>query len=164
MARFARKTETIKTTNRAGGEAFKLSPKEKLVEITTTYFFNEPKFYGSVDNEMNTALNAVLDTDPEFVLKLANYLRNIEYKRTVPVYLLVKASLHPEAKKFIRQYATKIIRRADEIVEVMSCLETLIGYKNKAGQVTIRPIPNSIKKSLVDAFGRFDEYQLSKWG
>ena len=106
------------TTNRAGGKAYKLSDKEVLVQIVTTYLFNEPKYYGSINETLETVIESVAKSDPEFILKLAAFNRNEMYLRTVSIYLLAKASMIPECKPFVRKYAKRIINLRDgQIIE-----------------------------------------------
>jgi len=154
MARFSTKSAgSSKTTNQEGGEAFIMKPIEQLVQIVTTNLMGEPKFYKDVNKQMNKAIDQVAVSDPEFILKLAAYCRNELYLRTVSIYLLVKAANIVTCKPFVRTYAKNIIKRADEIYEVMSCQLDLFG----------KPIPNSLKKSIADVFPTFDEYQFGKY-
>jgi len=121
--------------------------------MSASCLFGEPKFYEDNTPEIIQSARAMLDKDPEFVLKLAVYCRNELYLRSLPTALLAEAANNVKAKQFVRKYAKKIVIRADEITELLS-------YHNETFGTAV---PNSIKKSIADAFGRFDEYQLAKY-
>lgn len=146
------------TINYEGGQAFELTPKNKLVRMTSTYLFKEPKFYGKKDDqlvEINQLVGKIAKKDPQFLLKLAEYLRKEQYLRSISNYLLVAAANQKYLKgtSYIRTYSPQIIKRADELKEVMAMqLENF----NK-------PIPNSLKKGINAAFKNFDEYQFAKY-
>jgi hypothetical protein len=146
------------TTNYEDNEAFELSPKSKLIQITSTCLFKEPKFYGEVEAESKAIMNTarkVAQEDPVFLLKLANYLRNEQYLRTISTYLLVYTANQPELKgrNIVHQYAPKIIQRADEIKEAMAMQLQCFG----------KPIPNSLKKGIAESFKNFDSYNFRKY-
>lgn len=160
-------TGSSKVLNKEGGESFILNATEELVQIVTTNLFQEPKFYGDVQKSMDSAVEAVAKSDPEFILKLAAYCRNELYLRTVSIYLLVKAANMNECKPFVRKYTPKIVTRADELSEAIACHITVFAPEPvKTGQGTKhkdKKIPNSLKKGLADAFKSFDEYQFAKY-
>jgi len=60
-----------------------------------------------------------------------------------------------EPKKDVKQYAPKIIQRADEPAEALAYWTSVFGSKAK--------LPNALKKGLAEALSKFDEYQLAKW-
>lgn len=153
------KNETIakeKTVNFHGEVAYTLKPHQLLVERVLGAFWNEKSFYKSgekASTDIVKDINAVLAIDPKFVLQLAAYARNEIYLRTTPQVLLVHAANHPDAKQYIQEYTPKIVKRADELGEVMAYQLLQFG----------KPIPNSLKKGLAIAFSKFDEYQLNKY-
>lgn len=153
-------THTTKTTNYEGGEAYELSPKAKLLNLTSTCLLNEPKFYGEFgeteENILNTA-KIVSKKDPKFLLQLSAYLRNEMYLRSISTYLLVLAANTLESKKYVKEYTPKIIKRADEINESLAI--HLEYFQNNGGKA----IPNSLKKGIVNSFTNFDEYQFGKY-
>jgi 60 kDa SS-A/Ro ribonucleoprotein len=155
--KFVKSTDgSSKTTNYMGETAYNFRPKETLLNITTTCMFGEPKYYEGADkvsNKIFEACDAV--NDPEFILKLAVYLRNEMYLRTTSLALLTKVANMPSAKGtgLIKKYAPSIIKRADEPAEVIAAQLAL--FK--------KPIPNSLKKGIASSLNNFDEYQLTKW-
>jgi len=147
-----------KIVNYEGATAYKTDPKTELVSRILCTLVGEDKFYVSgekSDEELVNLLKETANKDPEFCLKLAAYARNEMYLRSIPQLILVELANHKKLKGsgLIPKYAPYIIQRADEITEV-------IAYQlNKFG----KPIPNSLKKAVADAFNRFDAYQLAKY-
>lgn len=145
-----------KTVNYHGEEAFTLKPHARLVERVLGSFWNENAFYASgkkISSDIVKDINEVLAIDPKFVLQLAAFARNEIYLRTSPQVLLVHAANFGGAKQYIQEYTPKIVKRADELGEVMAYQLQQFG----------KPIPNSLKKGLAIAFTGFDEYQLNKY-
>lgn len=148
--------------NRAGGVAYTLSPIEQLVQLVSTSLFREPKYYGDVQKEMDTAIEKVAEENPQFILKLASYCRNELYLRTVSIYLLVKASTIVKCKPYVKAYTPKIIRRVDEINEALSCYIKLF-CKEEDKKHKNKKIPNSLKKGIKSVFPNFNEYNFAKY-
>jgi len=144
-----------KTTNYEGAEAFELSPKAKLLNLTSTCMFGEPKFYGNkgeIETEILKLCDSISKKEPKYLLQLAAYLRNELYMRSISTAILVKAA-NNGAREHVRAYAPKIIKRADELTEAIACQLNMFG----------KPIPNSLKKGIADSFKNFDEYQFAKY-
>lgn len=144
------------TLNEEGEVAWKLSAKESLIERVLGAFWSEDTFYKSGDkvaNDIVKDIRSVAKADPKFVLQLAAYARNEIYLRTTPQVLLVEAANIEECKPFVKEYTPKIVKRADELADVIAYQ---LGVHGK-------PIPNSLKKGLAAAFANFDEYQLNKY-
>ena len=168
--------EPTATSNYEGGLAFSLSDKAELFTRVATSLVGEPKFYCSgeeADDSMIKAIQRVLVADPEFVLKLAAYCRNELYLRTVPLVMLTEFAngmvprsdadstlVHPsELVPNSRRYVSKIVRRADEIPELLAIqLDRNTRYPRKHSK-----IPMLIKNGLRDAFNSFTEYQFQKY-
>jgi len=158
--KFNKKTKgQSKMVNYEGATSYKVDPKSELVTRVLCTLVGESKFYVSgeqSDEELVDLLRKVAEKNFEFCLQLAAYARCEMHLRSVPQLILVEMANHP--KRFsepglIRKYAPYIIQRADEITE---CLTYHLDKFKK-------PIPNSLKKALADAFNRFDAYQLSKY-
>ena len=169
MAKFQREFRNTKeeqkyTQNYEGEKVYRLTPEVELYERVLTNLVGEEKYYtsGSEDLEnLRRIIQEVLETDPKFVLQLANYARNYMNLRSVPILLLVEASLHDGAKPFVREYTPKIVKRADELVEVISLFNLLVG--NIGDESLKGSLPAALKKGLADTFENFDEYQLNKY-
>lgn len=169
MAKFQREFRNTKeeqkyTQNYEGEKVYRLTPEVELYERVLTNLVGEEKYYtsGSEDLEnLRRIIQEVLETDPKFVLQLANYARNYMNLRSVPILLLVEASLHDGAKPYVREYVPKIVKRADELVEVISLFNLLVG--NIGDESPKGSLPAALKKGLADTFENFDEYQLNKY-
>ena len=104
---------------------------------------------------MESAIDEALDKDVEATLKEAVRLRDEEHIRLTPQIILVRAANHAKSKGtgLIRQYASKIIQRADEP-------STCLAYQLSAFG---KPIPNSLKRAVADRLSSFSDYQLAKY-
>lgn len=150
------KIDAESTVNYEGEVAYILPAKARLISRVLGAFWNEDTFYVSGKKLAQDTIDDVVEVakvDPKFPLQLAAYARNEIYLRTTPQVILVVSANIPACKPFIREYAPKIIKRADELSEVMAFQLAQYG----------KPIPNSLKKGVADAFHKFDEYQLNKY-
>lgn len=169
MAKFQKEYRDMKeeqkyTRNYEGEKVYRMTPEMELYERVLTNLVGEDKFYtkGSEDLEnLKNIVQKVLESDPKFVLQLANYARNFMYLRSVPILLLVLASLNDGAKPYVREYTPKIVKRADELSEVIALFNLLVG--DIGDQAPKGSLPASLKKGLADSFENFDEYQLNKY-
>lgn len=155
------------TVNHEGGLAFELGPFERLTTRASTSFVSEDRFYESGaahDAALVEDIRAVAAIDPEYPLRLAAYVRQVLNMRSVAVMLLVESARIGECRPFVRRWTPQIVRRADELTEVVAYWTTRvsqIGGDGPSGGANA--FPNSLKKGLGDAFDRFDEYQLEKY-
>lgn len=153
MSKFNSTIVTMKTTNLAGGSAYKLSDKNKLMTQVLTTFFNEKKYYGDNSLDIVHTIRELINTDAKFVANLCIYARNEMYLRTITHVIVSELAKHNKGKQFVRKVLNKIVQRPDDMTEILSYYMTTYG----------KPIPNSMKKGLADAFIRFDEYSLQKY-
>lgn len=155
---------STKTLNHESRQAYALSPRMELVQRVSTWFVNEPKFYGDMDEEteqIRILIKDVAKQDPKFILDLAMYCRNELQLRSAPVFLLVEASLIDECKPFVRKYCKHIITRADQLAETLGCLQQRIGHiGNMANKGSM---PAQLKRGLADTLINFSEFALAKY-
>lgn len=156
----------LQTTNYEGGLAFKhKDPESELYARVATCLVKEPKFYGDKNEQFDTLVNLIkqvmVERDSSFVLKLAIYARNTLHLRSVPILLLGLASLDNEGRRWVRTATPKIIKRADELAEVISFIKSTIGNIGDESPNTM--LPMSLKKGLQYTFSNFSEYQFSKY-
>ncbi len=152
-----------RTTNYEGGLAFQPSDRTDLVLRAATSLMGEDKFYADgskLDVELIKLIHKVASNDPEFVLKLAVYCRNILHLRSVPLVLLAETANTPRPTiPHLRRYVPHIIQRPDEITE-------LLAYQYSRNLITKRlraKTPMLIQNGLAVAFNRFNEYQFGKY-
>ncbi|MCL1795128.1 MAG: TROVE domain-containing protein [Oscillospiraceae bacterium] len=153
MAKFNEPAQTIKTTNKEGHAAYSMNDKERLVTQALSTFFAEPKFYGSNDGEIVQTAAKIAESEPEFIAKLAAFARKEFNMRSISHVLAAILAHEPNGKKYIRRLVPGIAIRADDMTEILSA------YLHYYG----KPIPNSLKKGINEAFARQDEYTLAKY-
>jgi hypothetical protein len=154
--------EATETINHEGGEAFApADPRLALYKRTINQLL-EDSYYES-DEEHLAALvqrfDAAADEDPEFVLKLAAYVRQELYLRDVPQVLLVLAANDDRFKdesdeSLVREWAPTIVQRMDETATVLAVHDDLFGG------TAPWPLRRGIEDALV---GMADEYTLGKY-
>jgi len=151
------------TSNYEGGVAFKTNAKNELYLRAATWLVGEPKFYGDKATEtedIKALIAQVSKQDPEFIFKLASYLRNEMYLRSAPMFLTVEGLTNPEAKKYVRWWMPFIIKRADELSEMLSCFINKNGEIGSNGKASL---PNQFKLGIADSFHNFGEYDFGKY-
>ncbi len=155
------------TVNFEGGLAFELTPLTRLYTRVMSTFVAEKTFYQSAqdhDAGLLEDIKLVAAVDPEFVLRLAAYARQVMYMRSVSVVLLAEAAAIPQCKPFVRKWTPQILQRADELSEVIGYWvkrHGSIGDKGEAGGM--HAFPKSLSKGIADALYSFDEYQFAKY-
>lgn len=170
--RFNQPVRAEEIVNEAGGKAF--APGDKYTDLyirTATQMVKTQKFYGDKDQQYEDWITRVRDmaqSDPEFLLQLAGYVRNDLKLRTAPIVMLVEACMsdqfpyNGEKLEQFLPYAHNIVQRADEISEIIAYFISLHGdvgdHKNKGS------LPNILKKTInsILASDKFNEYQLVK--
>ena len=141
--------------------AFVPGDKLKLYLQATTWLVGEPKFYGDKDNDIKELIRAVASEDPQYVLKLAVYARDVMHLRTAPQVMLVECSLIAAAKTYVRSATRRIVQRPDEMATCVAYLISKIGHLGD--RATKGSMPACLKRGLADAFRKFSEYQLQKY-
>jgi len=152
------------TTNKHGALAFTMSAKMDLYTRVASCLIGQDKFYvtgAQANRELAQVLKNAIAEDPKFVLDLAVYARNRLNLRSVPLALLAEvANQAPgQVKGGSRKYVSKVVRRADEILEVIAY--QLERNKIEGGRKK-QKLPNMLQKGLAGVFNKFDEYQFQK--
>lgn len=148
------------TLNRAGGFAFQDSESMALYRQIATSLWSGDGYYENEEawfKRFQENVRVVMRTDPRLPFALAAYARDKAglALRTSPVALYVEAASQPEAKGtgLIRQYAPKILKRADEPAEAIAY------YRQHHGG----SVPHGLLRGIADILPNFDEYQLAKY-
>lgn len=149
------------TVNHEGGLAFTVTPEMELVRRCCANMLGEPKFYEPTGQEDLKVIQSLSEkTDTDFLLSLANYVRNKMQLRTSAVLLYVLAAMrgaeHVTAnhRSNVRSYGPKVLVRADEPAEAISAWLALHGGEKQWSRAFI--------KGVADALATFDEYALAK--
>lgn len=161
MSRFNKNKEnTSKTTNLAGGEAYRTSKEFELVSILLTSFIKDDYYRTAKDTE-EKLVKLVSEVDAEFAAQAAVYARTVHGLRT-PSHIVSAVLFAANANGFSRiggeswnkSFLDKVIIRVDDALEIFS-------YYTE--NVKVKSIAPSFKKGIAASLSKFDEYQLSKY-
>jgi len=135
--------------------------KMKLLNLICATMIHEPRYYSSVDQTkevITQMVNTVAEQDPEFIFKLALYVRDDLNIRSTANYLLVLAANNKKCHPFFKKYFSAIIRLPTDMLEVVSMfLELPDKYLQGKG------LPTPLRKAVEMKFPSFDVYQLAKY-
>jgi len=163
MAKFNAKRTTqaakTKTVNRAGGIAYKESPKLALVSQMLTSFVKD-QFYRSADEGINDLRALIQQVDPLFAAKAAVFARREFGMRSISHVAAVEIAKAVKGEEWTRRFFENIVRRPDDMLEIMSLYMQEYATK-KDGK--FRSLPNSMKKGFRSVLENMNEYSLSKY-
>ncbi len=155
------------TTNHEGARAFMHDALTRLYTRVAASFAGERKAYRGAEEsneELVADIRAAAAVDPEGILRLAAYTRQVLNMRSTSILLLTEAASIPACKPFVRRWTPEIVRRADEPAEVIAYWQKTRGSIGAGGQKGgEHAFPNSLTRGLEDAMKRFDAYQLDKY-
>ena len=113
---------------------------------------------------LETAVAVARSDRPEDLLVIAAWARDPRQGlrlRSTPAVLLALAAALPGTKPFVARYATKILRRADEIRLCFGMFRHLFqpgeGTRHKGG------LPHGLRKGLAKALSACSDYELLKY-
>lgn len=145
--------------NVAGGLAFASTPQAALYRQLATSLWSGDGYYERkaewFRRFQESVAQAVTD-EIKFPLQLAAFARDRSglSLRTSPVALYAEASTRPELKGtgYIRQYAPRVMFRADDPNEALAYLRNYHGS-----------FPHGVLRGIADTMSKFDAYQLGKY-
>lgn len=79
-------------TNEAGGQAYKLEPKQALAQYAATGCINST-YYASAQVQMQSILKLANQVEPEFVARTALYARQVGFMKDLPALLTAQLSV-----------------------------------------------------------------------
>lgn len=170
MSKFNSTAESsVKTTNKAGGVAYKQSPKLELASLLVTSLLSGDTYYEKESDRLDrltTLVDKLIKEDPLFAAKASYYARDKFHLRSISHItsaLLMKAIVenkfpNAEDRTALKNYFTKIVMRGDDITEILSAYQSLIGDKKVS-----RAIPTCAKRGLGKALANLDSYALAKY-
>lgn len=154
---------TTKVKNAAGGKAYSLPAKERLVTGVLTSFFKEPKHYDDTSEELVDAARELIKTEPEFVAKLAVFTRKEFHIRTISQVLAAEVAKGAKGNQIVRKMTRRVIERPDDMTNILAYyFETFGARKGKDGKPD-NPVSRSLRRGIADAFHNFEEYHLAKY-
>ena len=148
------------TINRGGGVAYAAGPRMALYRQVATSLWSGDGYYEKKEEwfaRFQENVAAAIAEDVRFPFALAAYARDKRglALRSSPIALFVEAASNKATKGtgLIRQYAPKVLRRADEPAEAIAYFRA-----HNTGVV-----PHGLLRGIQDALRHFDEYQLAKY-
>lgn len=153
MAKFNQSAaNTHKTTNLAGGSAYKITPELELVSALLTSFL-EDKYYQSGNERIDAIVQAIGKVNPLFAAQAAIYARTEFGMRSVSHVAAGVIAGTVKGQEWTKRFFDKIVYRPDDMMEILSYYYANYG-KNE---------PHALRKGFAAALGRFDAYQLGKY-
>jgi len=161
----SKRITTRRTTTYEGGAAKSFTPTQELERAVMSCFLWEDSFYESGENIADRIINLVQK------IQSIREITNIGIKakdsgiRHAPLLIAValvkkyrgmEYSNQEANKPLIRQYIYDVIRRADELSEMLALWKKVNGDN-------LKPIPRILKEGVALAFGKFNAYQFAKY-
>ncbi len=132
--------------------------KAQLINLISASMIAEPRF----DNEADCTARLIVDlveqiaqVDPEFILKLAVYVRNDLNIRSTANFLLALAANCKPCTPFLKKYFRHVIVLPSDWLDVAALYQMLPGRS-----VSGRALPTALRKAMIHKFPEFDTYQL----
>lgn len=124
--------------NNAGGDAYAMSPENALAQLAVTGCFNNT-FYTTAESQLETVLDLVSKTDPEFVAKLAIYAHTSGYMKDMPAALM--AHLASRNTSLCRRAFPRVISNGKMLRNFVQILRSgKFGKRNMSSQALRKAI------------------------
>jgi 60 kDa SS-A/Ro ribonucleoprotein len=146
-------------TNYEGEKSFVITPQLELYSAVVTASLSN-QFYEKAGAKLERIIALIAKNKPEFVAKLAVYTRDEMNLRSIPLVLAVELAKLHNGDDLIFRLTQKIVKRADEITELLSYY-TLANDRKEVKK--LNKLSKQIQKGLAQAFNTFDEYQFAKY-
>jgi len=147
----------IEATNHAGGDIELFDDPRFKFYMAIGSNLLEDQYYRSVNETISEIRGYIRTVTPEFTAKLAVYARTEMNLRTIPLVIMVELARMTSGNSVVSKGLTGVITRADQLSEALAY------YQVSCAQTELGKVPKQILKGIRDAFGKFDEYQLSKY-
>ena len=147
------------TVNYEGEKAFVLTPQLELYTSAATAGLSD-QFYEKAIDKIHRLRKLIAKNDKAFVAKLAVYVREKMYLRSVPLVLTVELAKQASGESVVSKLANRVVQRADEITELLA----YYALANERKDVKkLNKLSKQLQKGLAEAFNKFDEYQFAKY-
>jgi 60 kDa SS-A/Ro ribonucleoprotein len=156
---FKRKEPVQQVVNKAGGQAFALTPQMELYTAVATAGLSD-QYYEKASEKLNRLRSLLAATDPVFAAKLAIYAREKMYLRSIPLVMAVELAKQQTGKPLVGKLTEKVVQRADEITELLAYYAIA---NERQGVKQLNRLSKQLQKGLATAFNKFDEYQFAKY-
>lgn len=152
-ASFARKSVDKRLAGGFGMRAAKQDAEALLRRAVMTCLLWEDQFYESGNSVAKNIKELIPQVHPATVYDIAIEAKHIQKLRHVPLYIASVMAGLDSHKSLVSALLANIVERPDDLAELLA-----IYWKN--GRT---PISAQIKKGLANSFGKFSEYQFSKY-
>lgn len=154
MTRFNTTTPTTKTTNLAGGNAYKESPKLELASLLLTSFVAD-QYYRKGGDTVKDVKRLLKEVDAKFAAKAAIFARQEFGMRSISHVVAGELAGTVLGEEWTKNFYDSVVRRPDDMLEILA-------YYRQIARTT-KTAPNAMKKGFAKALRRFDDYQLRKY-
>jgi 60 kDa SS-A/Ro ribonucleoprotein len=151
--------KTKKVVNYEGATAFVLTKELELYTAVATAGLSD-QFYEKERDKLQRIIELIAKNDAVFVAKLAVYVREQMYLRSIPLVLTVELAKLHRGDDLVSKLAARVVQRADEITELLAYY-TVTNQRNDVKQ--LNKLSKQVQKGLAEAFNKFDEYQFAKY-
>jgi len=151
--------KTKKVVNYEGATAFVLTKEMELYTAVATAGLSD-QFYEKEVAKLQRIIDLISKNDAAFVAKLAVYVREQMYLRSIPLVLTVELAKLHRGDDLVRKLSARIVQRADEITELLSYYAVA---NQRADVKQLNKLSKQLQKGLAEAFNKFYEYQFAKY-
>ena len=151
--RFEKASIETRLAGGMGARAAKQGSEALLRRAVMTCLLWEDLFYESGASVARNIEKLVAEVEPNAVYNIALEAKFEQKLRHVPLYIAVVMAGLDTHKHLVSSLLAQIVERPDELAETLA-----IYWKNKR-----KPVSAQIKKGLAMAFGKFNEFQFSKY-
>ncbi|MFT3703498.1 MAG: TROVE domain-containing protein [Agriterribacter sp.] len=145
--------------NYEGEKGFSLTPQLELYTAVATAGLSD-QFYEKATDKLQRLRALIAKNDEEFVAKLAVYVREKMYLRSIPLVLNVELAKQQTGNGVVSKMTNRIVQRADEITELLA----YYALANERKSVKkLNKLSKQLQKGLAATFNKFDEYQFAKY-
>lgn len=144
------------TLNYEGGLAFRQDQRRTLAKVAACCLVNERSFYEDTTGRVFDLVNEVGETDPQWLVKLAVFLREELRMRSIVHYIAAVCLTLPKARSPVTRAFPRIAPRADDILEIAALL--------KDGRFGLSAsLPHIARRLMATRLNQFSEYEVIKY-
>lgn len=140
------------TVNFDGHSAYSKDSELELASLLVTSLVQD-QYYRSANDTLARLAELASQVDPIFAAKAAIYTRDKMGNRSITHALAGEIGHLVKGEEWTKRFFDKVVVRVDDVTEILAY------YMAKYG----RTVPNSMKKGLGAALGKFDTYQFAKY-
>lgn len=145
--------------NHEGAPAFALTKELELYTAVATAGLSD-QFYEKESDKLQRIIKLIAKNDAAFVAKLAVYVREQMYLRSIPLVLTVELAKLHSGDDLVLKLTSRVVQRADEITELLAYYAVA---NQRADVKQLNKLSKQLQKGLAEAFNKFDEYQFAKY-